>query len=144
MQFRRFRQAVRLIHCLACFEGLLSRAMLFKLALSGLVASQCLPYLRGALAVTGGNGFHLAIARLEAVATALPTDWFQGRTMGHLTTSIIGRIRPLFAASACNFHICPPHNHRLVSSRCRRPPSRGPTPDGSHLRPGEDPGGTAE
>ena len=69
---------MRLIRCLACFEGLLSRATLFKLALSGLVASQCLPYLRGALAVTGGNGFHLAVARLEAVVAALPSEWFKG------------------------------------------------------------------
>lgn len=69
---------MRLIRCLACFEGLLSRALLLRLAITGLAVAQCLPYLRGALAVTGGNGYLLAVVRLEAVAGAMPTEWFQG------------------------------------------------------------------
>ena len=89
VQFRRFRQAVRLIRCLACFESLLSRALLVRLAVSGLAVAQCLPYLRGALAVTGGNGFLLAVVRLEAVAGAMPTEWFQGECAG------LGLVPPL-------------------------------------------------
>ena len=78
VQFRRFRQAVRLMHCIGCFEGLLSRSLLIRLSIASLAVAQCLPYLRGALAVTGGNGYQLAVSRLEAVAAAIPSEWLQG------------------------------------------------------------------
>ncbi len=98
VQYRRFRQALRLIHGLACFEGLLSRALLLRLAVAGLAVQQCLPYLRAALATPGGSAYPLAVARLEAVAAAVPAEWFAGgppREAGPLADHVSALARAL-------------------------------------------------
>ncbi len=66
VQIRHFRQAIHLMHFISCFEGLLSRPLLIRLSIASLAVAQCLPYLRGALAVIGGNGYQLAVSRLKA------------------------------------------------------------------------------
>ncbi|GAX80972.1 hypothetical protein CEUSTIGMA_g8407.t1 [Chlamydomonas eustigma] len=78
VQFRRFRQVLCVMRCIACFEGLLARSLLLQLSATTLAVQQALPYLRSALAVQGGSAYLLAVIRLEAVAAALPPEWFQG------------------------------------------------------------------
>ncbi|KAG2423252.1 hypothetical protein HYH02_015353 [Chlamydomonas schloesseri] len=79
--FHRFRCALRLLHCVSAFEGLLARGLLVGLALGKLVAGSLMPYLRGAAAgagLGGGEGMGLAVSTSEAVAAALHPDWFAG------------------------------------------------------------------
>ncbi|KAG2438653.1 hypothetical protein HXX76_005200 [Chlamydomonas incerta] len=79
--FHRFRSALRLLHCVTAFEGLLARGLLVGLALGRLVAGSMMPYLRGAAAgagLGGGEGMGFAVSTAEAVAAALHPDWFAG------------------------------------------------------------------
>jgi hypothetical protein len=79
----RFRAAVRVLRALGAWEGLLSRALLLGLALGdslgqgGLVGGQLVQYVRAAVPLAGVQP-HTAVARLEAVAEALPAQWFAG------------------------------------------------------------------
>jgi hypothetical protein len=66
------------MRCIASFEGLLARSLLLQLCVNTLAVQQALPYLRSALAVQGGSAYLLAVVRLEAIAAALPSEWFQG------------------------------------------------------------------
>lgn len=75
--FRRFRGALRLLHSISAFEGLLSRSLLTELALGRVVSAQLMPYLRAA--VSGGEArLGFGVAAVEAVAVALHPDWFAG------------------------------------------------------------------
>ncbi|KAG2438649.1 hypothetical protein HXX76_005196 [Chlamydomonas incerta] len=79
--FHRFRSALRLLHCVTAFEGLLARGLLVGLALGRLVAGSLMPYLRGAAAgagLGGGEGMGFAVSTAEAVAAELHPDWFAG------------------------------------------------------------------
>ena len=75
---RRFQSAVRLLRSIGVWEGLLSRSLLLGLALDQLVGQQLLPYLRAAASGVMAQP-HLAVARMEAVASALPAAWFAGK-----------------------------------------------------------------
>ncbi|EFJ52932.1 hypothetical protein VOLCADRAFT_86421 [Volvox carteri f. nagariensis] len=76
--FRRFRGALRLLHSISSFEGLLARSLLTRLALGRLVSGQLMPYLRAAAAAGGGevSGLGFAVAAVEAVVAGLHSDWF--------------------------------------------------------------------
>ncbi len=74
--FRRFRLAVRLLHCVSAFEGLLSRSLLVGLALGRVVAGGMMPYLRAAS--EGGQALSYAVATVEAVVGALHPEWCAG------------------------------------------------------------------
>lgn len=69
--FRRFRTAVHLLQSITAFEGLLSRGKLVELAFEKLVLRQLLPYCRAA-----GQDVPLAVARADAMASALHVQWF--------------------------------------------------------------------
>lgn len=69
--FRRFRTAVQLLQSVTAFEGLLSRGKLVELAFEKLVLRQLLPYCRAA-----GQDVALAVARADAMASALHVQWF--------------------------------------------------------------------
>jgi GC-rich sequence DNA-binding factor len=100
VQFRRFRQAVNLMHCVSCFEGVVSRPLLLQLAASRLAVGLCLPYVRGGLAVTSGDGYLLSVARLEAVAAAMPAKWFEAgapREAAPLTEHVSALVRSVEA-----------------------------------------------
>ncbi|KAG1674309.1 hypothetical protein FOA52_013498 [Chlamydomonas sp. UWO 241] len=81
VQFRRFRHSVRLIRCVAAFDGVLSRQLLVTLAVSRLAVGQCLAYARAGLAgvaTASYDPYACSVSRLEAVASALPLSWFEG------------------------------------------------------------------
>ncbi len=75
----RFKAGLRLLRALGCWEGVLSRRMLTDLALGRVLVGHMMPYLRGAVNTLAATP-HLAIARLDAVAAALPATWFTGKT----------------------------------------------------------------
>ncbi len=74
---RRFRAAVRLLHALAAWEGVLSRAQLAALALEQVLTQQLLPYLRAGVSAGAAQPL-VGVGRLEAVAAALPAAWLEG------------------------------------------------------------------
>ncbi|KXZ48179.1 hypothetical protein GPECTOR_30g275 [Gonium pectorale] len=78
--FRRFRAALRLLHGVSAFEGLLARGLLTALALGRVVGGQLMPYLRAAAA--GGEQLAFAVGAAEAVAGALHEEWFRSGPPG--------------------------------------------------------------
>lgn len=76
---RRMRAALRMMHAVAAFEGLLPRGLLVTLSL-GQLAGQLLPYLRSAL-----SQLPVAVARTEAVVGALPAAWFASGSLREAT-----------------------------------------------------------
>ncbi|KAG2502106.1 hypothetical protein HYH03_000598 [Edaphochlamys debaryana] len=73
--FHRFRLALRLLHCVSAFEGLLARGLLAGLALGRLVCGSMMTYLR-TTSLGGEAGLPFAVSAAEAVAEALHPDWF--------------------------------------------------------------------
>lgn len=75
----RFRAALRVLQALGAWEGLLSRGLLLGLALGqqGLVGGQLVQYVRAATIHAVAQP-HTAVGRMEAVAEALPQEWFAG------------------------------------------------------------------
>lgn len=69
---RRFGRALRVLRVLSAFEGVLSRAMLQRLALERVVESSALGYVRAAAGSTP-----LAVSRAARLAEALPAEWFK-------------------------------------------------------------------
>ena len=68
---RRFLRGVALLESLGAFEGLLARPFLLRLGLQDLVGGRLLGYLRAGV----GQGENMVVARLEAVAAAMPPMW---------------------------------------------------------------------